>query len=74
MAENALADYIASKRTAREADLKDEVELSGREFQFVIDRGNAPIQGYETITVEVRMDRGDQVLASLTTMQEGQVR
>ena len=73
VAENALADYIAATLTNREADAEGETDLSGREFRFEIDRGEAPIEGFETISVEVRVGRSGQVLATLATMRPGEV-
>ncbi|MEM9838282.1 MAG: type II secretion system minor pseudopilin GspI [Pseudomonadota bacterium] len=73
VAENAMASYIAAKQTNREADLEEEVELSGRTFQFEIDRGSAPIEGFETVTADVRLGRDGQVLATLSTLQPAQV-
>lgn len=68
VAENALAGYIAARRTNREADLAGEVELSDRRFRFEIDRGPASVGGFESVTAEVRMDRDRQVIATLTTL------
>jgi len=71
VAENALADFMAAKLTNREADLSGEVELSGWEFFYAVDRAAAPLEGFETVTTEVRLGRDGQVLATLSTLREG---
>lgn len=73
VAENAMASYVAAKRTNRDADLLEDVELSGRAFRFEIKRERAPIQGFETVTTDVRLGRDGQVLATLSTLQPSQV-
>lgn len=71
VAENALADFMAAKQTNREADLAGEVELSGREFFYSVDRNSASLEGFETVTTEVRLGRNGQVVATLSTLRPG---
>lgn len=68
VAENALTEYIASNQTGRRLDLRGEADLSGQTFSFRIDRDPAPLEGYETVAVNVRVGRDGQVLATLTTL------
>ncbi|NRA30101.1 MAG: type II secretion system minor pseudopilin GspI [Parvularculaceae bacterium] len=71
VAENALTDFMAAKQTNREADLAGEVELSGREYFYSVDRSPANLEGFETVTTEVRLGRNGQVVATLSTLRPG---
>lgn len=71
-AENALTSYMAARREGQPADIAGEEEIGGRTFRFEIDREASPLEGFELVTSEVRLDRRGQVLASLTTLQPGE--
>ena len=43
-------------------------EIAGRSYDWRVVRREAPIEGLETITVEIREARGDRVIATLSTL------
>lgn len=67
-AENALTLYVTARDEGAAADVRGDVELSGRSFFYEISRQQAPIQGLELVTSQARVGRDGQVLASLTTL------
>lgn len=72
-AENAMTAYVAAKRSGQPADISGETEIAGRSFLYEIDRGPAPLEGFEMVETEVRLGREGQVLAVLTTMRAVEV-
>ncbi|MEE4208523.1 MAG: type II secretion system protein [Parvularcula sp.] len=67
-AENALALYLAQRELGRPAELTGDIDRAGQTFRFALKRQAAPIQGWELVTSEVRIEDREQVLASFTTL------
>ena len=66
VAENAMVAVVIGEETGRSPDGTEEV--AGRAFAWEAARTNAPLPGLEGLTVSVRREDGEQVLAGLTTL------
>lgn len=70
-AENAMAAYVIARAERAQADLSGDIEISGHTYRFEIDRSPSPLEGFEVVTVDVRLGRDGQVLATLSTIRPG---
>lgn len=71
-AENAMVRYIMAKETDQVADLAGDAIVGTLTFRFEIDRSPAPLEGFEVVTAETRLERDGQVLASLSTLRRAE--
>ena len=69
-AENAMVAVVIGEETGRSPS--GLTEIAGREFAWSASRGSAPLPGLEVLTISVRLDDGEQELASLTTLLDPQ--
>ncbi|MEM6747413.1 MAG: type II secretion system minor pseudopilin GspI [Pseudomonadota bacterium] len=73
VAENAMVDYRLGTTGGQIVDLQGEELFGERIFFWEITRRNAPLEGFRAVEVEVRLGEDGQVLASLATIEPGQV-
>ena len=66
VAENAMVAVVIGEETGRSPSGSE--EIAGREFAWAAARTSAPLPGLDAVTVSVRRDGGEQVLAGLSTL------
>lgn len=65
-AENAMVAIMVGEATGQTPSGTE--VIAGREFAWEASRGTSPLPRIDTVTVSVRLDGGEQVLAGLSTL------